>query len=78
MVTSEQIQECITESSCILRTPDSYFEQCSLLEGVRAPNKLFMSSPLLGCANVATTVAKRTSLLPICSPTSLLKVIKDL
>ena len=33
MVTSEQIQECITDSSCILRTPDSYFEQCSLLEG---------------------------------------------
>ena len=33
MVTPEQIQEYVTESSCTLRTLDNYFEHCSLLEG---------------------------------------------
>ena len=33
MVTHDQIQQCFSESSCILRTPASHFEQCSLLEG---------------------------------------------
>ena len=33
MITSEQIKECFLESSCTLRTPTSYFEQCSLLSG---------------------------------------------
>jgi hypothetical protein len=33
MVTSDQIQECLSESSCVLHTADSYFEQCSLLDG---------------------------------------------
>lgn len=33
MVTSQQLQEFILESSCTLRTPNSFFEQCSLLSG---------------------------------------------
>ena len=33
MSTSEQLQEFVLESSCTLRTPNSYFEQCSLLSG---------------------------------------------
>lgn len=33
MATSEQIQQCFSESDCVLRTPESYFEQCSLLHG---------------------------------------------
>ena len=32
-ITSEQLQECYTESTCVLRTSESYFEQCSLLYG---------------------------------------------
>ena len=33
MVTSDQILQCLSESSCTLRTPESHFEQCSLLDG---------------------------------------------
>ena len=33
MVTPDQIQQCYSESSCTLRTPENHFEQCSLLEG---------------------------------------------
>ena len=33
LVTFDQIQECFSESSCALRTAESYFEQCSLLDG---------------------------------------------
>ena len=33
MITSEQLTGCFSEATCSLRTPDSYFEQCSLLFG---------------------------------------------
>lgn len=33
MVTPNELQECFSESSCSLRTAESYFEQCSLLFG---------------------------------------------
>ena len=33
MITPEQLQKCFSESGCVLRTPESYFEQCSLLYG---------------------------------------------
>ena len=33
MITSQQLQECYSESTCVLRTSQSYFEQCSLLCG---------------------------------------------
>lgn len=33
MVTTPQIKECFLESSCVLRSPDTHFKQCSLLCG---------------------------------------------
>ena len=33
MCTPQQIQQCLSESDCVLRTPESYFEHCSLLHG---------------------------------------------
>lgn len=33
MITTPQIKECLVESSCTLRTPETHFEQCSLLSG---------------------------------------------
>ena len=33
MATAEQVQVCMLESSCTLRTSDSHFEQCCLLSG---------------------------------------------
>lgn len=33
MITSNQLNDCSSESSCALRTAESYFEQCSLLCG---------------------------------------------
>lgn len=33
MVTSQQLQDCLSENACVLRTSQSYFEQCSLLCG---------------------------------------------
>ena len=33
MITPESLQTCFSESNCTLRTVDSHFEQCSLLEG---------------------------------------------
>lgn len=33
MITSHQLQECFSEDACVLRTSETYFEQCSLLDG---------------------------------------------
>lgn len=33
MITLPQVKECLVESSCLLRTPATHFEQCSLLLG---------------------------------------------
>ena len=33
LVTSQQLQDCLSENACVLRTSQSYFEQCSLLCG---------------------------------------------
>ena len=33
MITSQQLNECYSEYTCVLRTSESYFEQCSLLCG---------------------------------------------
>ena len=33
MMTPQQLQECFSEGTCVLRTLESYFEQCSLLYG---------------------------------------------
>ena len=33
MITPESLQTCFSESNCTLRTVDTHFEQCSLLEG---------------------------------------------
>ena len=33
MITSEQLQGCFSELTCVMRNSDSYFEQCSLING---------------------------------------------
>lgn len=33
MITSTQLQQCLVETDCQLRTPEMHFEQCSLLSG---------------------------------------------
>lgn len=33
MITSAQMQQCLVETDCRLRTPEMHFEQCSLLSG---------------------------------------------
>lgn len=33
MITSAQLQQCMVETNCQLRTPEMHFEQCSLLSG---------------------------------------------
>lgn len=33
MITTDQSQLCVTEDSCQLRSPETHFEQCRLLEG---------------------------------------------